>query len=87
MGRVEREVLGEQELTKLFVALSLSEARRVEAALDAKDVSYVVTVEGLGRTLLGSVRNCAVFSVKTDEAPHCARILTDAGFEHGLLIE
>ena len=86
MARVDIETLGEDR-AQLFVAFTLADARAGEAALDAKGVLYAVTVEAFGRTLFGSVRRGAVFSVEERQLRHCALILTDAGLEKGLLVD
>jgi hypothetical protein len=87
MARVERDALGDEDLTRVFLAFTLAEAQAAEAALDTVGVSYVVTVEEVGRTLFGSVRRAAVFSVEAWQVRHSALVLTDAGLEKGLLVD
>jgi hypothetical protein len=86
MASEEREDDGEG-LVKVSVAFSLREAQATEAALGAAGVSYVVTVEAFGRTLFGSIRSGAVFSVESGQVRHSALVLTDAGLEKGLLVD
>ena len=86
MARVDVETLG-ADRAKVFVAFTLAEARAGEAALDARGVVYAVSVEDFGRTLFGSVRHGAVFSVSEGQLRHSALILTDAGLEKGLLTD
>jgi hypothetical protein len=87
MGRVEPDAHTGQELSRVFVAFKLRDARRAEDVLSANDVAYVVTVEAFGRTLFGSLRNGAVFAVAEDAASHAAALLARAGLGMGLLVD
>jgi hypothetical protein len=85
MPRVDLEALADQKLTRVFVSLKLAEARRAEELLAARGVDYVVTVEAVGRTLLGSPRNAAVFSVHDSQAVSCVSALVEAGLGAGVI--
>ncbi len=85
MSRVDPEELVDQKLSRIFVSVRLGEARRVEEVLAARGVEYVVTVEAVGRTLFGSPRNAAVFSVHETEAALCASALAESGLGDGVI--
>ncbi|HEY7474831.1 MAG TPA: hypothetical protein VH679_07450 [Vicinamibacterales bacterium] len=85
MARIDPEATPAGKLTRVFVALTLAEARRAEDVLTRTGIDYVVTVEDLARTLFGSPRNVAVFEVLDTDATHCAEVLTLAGFGAGVI--
>jgi hypothetical protein len=87
MARVEAERLSDQETTRVFAAATLREARRAEELLTVHGVDYVVSVEPIFRTLFGSPRNGAVFSVAASQAEYCGALLTRGGLGRGVLIE
>jgi hypothetical protein len=87
MARIEPDVFPYGKLKKVFVALTLADAKSAEEVLTRKGIDYVVTVEDLARTLFGSPRNVAVFEVADTEATRCAEILTNAGFGAGVITE
>lgn len=87
MPRIDPDTLAEKRLARVFVALKLGEARLAEQVLAARGVDYVVTVEAIGRTLLGSPRNAAVFSVHEAQAVFCASVLVEAGLAAGVIAE
>jgi hypothetical protein len=78
---------GEQELARIFIALTMAEARAAEAALDARGIRYVVQAEPLTRTLFGLPRHLAVFYVVADDADTCATLLVASGLEQGVVQE
>ena len=85
MARIEPDAVPTGTLTRVFVALTLAEARSAEDVLTLKGIDYVVTVDDLARTLFGSPRNVAVFEVSETQATYCAEILTKAGFGQGVV--
>ncbi len=87
MPPADLEDFGEQELARIFIALTMAEARSAEAALDARGVRYTVQAEPLGRTLFGQPRHLAVFYVAADEADTCAALLVASGLEAGVVKE
>jgi hypothetical protein len=87
MARIHPDVVPAGKLTRVFVALTLADARSAEDVLTAKGIDYVVTVEDRARTLFGSPRNVAVFEVPETQATHGAEILTKAGFGAGVITE
>jgi hypothetical protein len=87
MPRVDPELFATEEVVRVFVAFKLAEARLAEALLDERGVEYVVVVEPIGRTLFGSPRNGAVFSVQVAKADDCRTILRHGGLAAGVLSE
>jgi hypothetical protein len=85
MARIDPHTAPTGKLTRVFVALTLADAKSAEDVLTLKGIDYIVTVEDLGRTLFGSPRNVAVFEVPDAQAAFCAAILTEAGFGKGVL--
>ena len=75
------------DLARVFLAVTLKEAQQVEALLRRVGVEYVVEVEEVGNTLLGSPRHGAIFLVPSGQAAYCGAKLLAAGLEIGLLIE
>ena len=87
MARLEAAELGDRELVEVFIASTLAEAQQAEELLTQRGVNYVVEVESLGRTLFGSPRNAAVFSVEISQAQYCGSQLVAAGLGLGVLID
>lgn len=69
----------------VFIAVTMAEARRAEAILDAHAIAYVVQVEPVGRTLFGSVRQGACFYVPTADTSRSGAALYAAGLGIGVL--
>jgi hypothetical protein len=76
---------GERPLARIFLAVTVAEARRVEAVLDQLDVDYTVRVEPCGRTLFGSVRQGAAFFVDAGQTAPCEDALVRAGLGAGIV--
>lgn len=70
---------------RVFLAFKLTEARVVERLLDEQGFEYDVSVEALGRTLFGSPRNAAIFSVVPHQAAQCVSLLERSGFGAGVI--
>ena len=87
MARVDPEAFADRELTRVFIAATLAEALQAENVLTERGVDYVVEVELLGRTLLGSDRYGAAFYVMFSQAPYCGSQLVAAGLAPGVLID
>ena len=79
------EASKDRPLARIFLAITVSEARLVEAVLDELDVDYSVRVEPCGRTLFGSVRQGAAFLVDAAEADRCDEALEKAGLGAGIV--
>ena len=72
-------------LARIYLAATVSEARRVEAVLDQLDVEYSVRVEPCGRTLFGSTRQGAAFFVDAAQTDLCDEALERAGLGAGIV--
>ena len=82
----ENEQAGDDRpLARIFLAVTVAEARRVEAVLDELEVDYSVRVEPCGRTLFGSVRQGAAFLVDAGQADVCDAALEKAGLGAGIV--
>jgi hypothetical protein len=87
MARVDPDAFADRELRRVFIAATLAEAFRAEKVLTERGVDYVVEVEPLGRTLLGSDRYGAAFYVAFSQARYCESQLAAAGLARGVLID
>lgn len=85
MPIVDEESFGGRRLARIFLAPTVSEARRVEAVLDQHGIEYTVRVEPCGRTLFGSTRQGAAFFVDETLADSCDAALVQAGLEAGVI--
>jgi hypothetical protein len=85
MGHEEPDALADQELSRIFVSFKLRDAGLAEQVLSTHGIEYVVTVEPFGRTLFGSARNGAVFSVRQDQAERVATLLSASGLGSGII--
>jgi hypothetical protein len=79
------ETFGEREIARVFIAVTIAEARQVEALFDGRGIRYFVRVEAFGRTLLGSPRHGAAFFVDAGQADYCEQALLQAGLELGVV--
>jgi len=70
---------------RVFLAFKLAEARVVERLLTEQGFEYDVSVETLGRTLFGSPRNAAIFSVVPHQVSQCVSLLERSGFGAGVI--
>ena len=77
--------IDDRPLARIYLAATVSEARRVEAVLDKLDVDYSVRVEPCGRTLFGSTRQGAAFFVDAAQADGCDEALERAGLGAGIV--
>ena len=81
----DEQPAGDRPQARIFLAVTVAEARRVETVLDQLDVDYSVRVEPCGRTLFGSVRQGAAFLVDAAEADRCDKALEKAGLGAGIV--
>ena len=81
----DENAIDERPLARIYLAATVSEARRVEAVLDQLDVDYSVRVEPCGRTLFGSTRQGAAFLVDAAQADSCDEALERAGLGAGIV--
>jgi hypothetical protein len=73
------------EVVRIFIAATVREGRRAEAALDARAIDYFVRTEVLGQTLLGLPRRFASFFVDAAQAGAAELALLYAGLDFGLV--
>jgi hypothetical protein len=75
------------EIVRVYLAAALSEARAVEAALDAAEVEFAVEVESFASTslLANAARSGAGFWVRAPELDRAADALASAGHVAGLV--
>lgn len=85
MPLIDQDAFGERPLARIFLAATVTEARRVEKVLDQDGVDYCVRVEPCGRTLFGSTRQGAAFFVDDAQADTCSAALERAGLGAGVV--
>ncbi len=87
MPRVDREALADVEVERVYLAAELDEARRVEAALDAGGIDYVVEVEPYWKNTLMIFPTRlagAAFYVEGDAVEGALVLIRGAGLVRGL---
>ena len=89
MTRVEPGALEPHDLTRVFIAAHLKEARGVEEVLTGDGVDYVVKVEPFVGGFFSALRprQGAVFYVQTSQASFCRDRLMAAGLGRGIVEE
>jgi hypothetical protein len=85
MARIEREELADRDASRVFIAGSLDEARRVEELLTAAGVDYVVQIEPFVGGLFSRTRNGAAFYVGSRQADYCRSTISAAGLSRGVV--
>ena len=81
---MEPEALDNHELTRIYIAGTLAEAKEVESLLSGHGVDYVVQVEAYRASILFGPRNGAAFYVTKTQAPFCLEHLVASGFQRGV---
>jgi hypothetical protein len=87
MARVTLDDFGDKEVTRIYLAGELAEAKRVEEVLSANGIHYAVTVEPymtLSFLSFPSEYKGAAFYVVLGQAQFCKRALLEAGLKVGL---
>ena len=87
MARVEPPALENHDLTRVYIAGTLREAKDIEDLLTGNGINYVVQVEPYRASILFGPRNGAAFYVTEEQAIFCRAQLASAGFHRGLLDE
>ncbi len=85
MPMIDEDAFAGRLLARIFLAPTVSEARRVEAVLDQHGADYCVRVEPCGRTLFGSTRMGAAFFVDDMQSDACEEALVRAGLGAGIV--
>lgn len=90
MSRFALDDFEESELSRIYLAGRLAEAKRVEKVLEENGIDYAVEVEPYTVTLLfigfGEYKGDA-FYVRSGQAAFCRRVLADAGLDLGIFDE
>jgi hypothetical protein len=88
MARVTFDDLSEKEVSRIYLAGELAEAKRVEALLNSNGIDYAIEVEPYVRfSLFSSQYAGAAFYVLSGQAEFCRRALCEAGLKTGILDE
>ena len=85
MARVALDDFGESEVSRIYLAAELVEAKKVEQLLSANEIDYAVEVEPYVRmSIFSSEYAGAAFYVVTEQAEFCKRALVEAGLRIGI---
>ena len=88
MPRVTLDDFGETEVSRIYLAGRLAEAKRVENILSGHGINYAVEVEPYITSFAifssGEYRG-ATFYVLSGQADFCRRALSEAGLKSGIL--
>jgi hypothetical protein len=90
MALVDPETFDEKEVTMVYIAVRLSEGKRVEQVLSDNAMDYAVDIEPFQSRLLGifPVEYEGIgFYVLSTHADFCRRVLREKGLVHGLVEE
>jgi hypothetical protein len=88
MGRIELEKFSDLNITRIYIAKNIKEAQSIEKLLTEKNIDYALSVEPfLPPTLLQSERMGAAFYVETAQSNNCRQIITDQGFDAGIIYD
>jgi hypothetical protein len=90
MARIDLDDFGEKELSRIYLAGRLGEAKRVEKILTVHGVDYAVEVEPYVTSFAiffsGEYKG-ASFYVLSGQAEFCRKTLLEAGLDAGILDE
>ena len=87
MVRVTLDDFSDKEVARIYLAVELGEAKRVEEILSANGIDYVVEVEPYVRSSVfsfSSENRGAAFYVLSGQADFCKQTLFDAGLKVGI---
>ena len=90
MAKLDIESFEDKELSRIYIADRLPEAKHVEATLSDHGVDYAVQVEPFYKVVLGVLRiesPGAAFYVLSGQAPFARHALLTAGLKAGLVDE
>jgi hypothetical protein len=90
LARIDLDDFGEKEVSRIYLAGRLADAKRVEKVLSGHGINYAVEVEPYVTTFaifsFGEYRG-ATFYVLSGQAEFCRRVLSEAGLKSGILDE
>ena len=85
MARVTLDDFEAREVSRIYLAAEVAEAKRVEQVLTANDIDYAVEVEPYVRmSIFSSEYAGAAFYVLAGQAEYCKRALFEAGLKIGI---
>jgi hypothetical protein len=88
MSRIALDDFGDKDISRVYLAGRLAEAKRVEEILTDNNIDYAVEVEPYVATFavlsFGEYRGAA-FYVLSGQAAFCRRVLAEAGLTVGIL--
>ena len=87
---VDAEAFADRDVTRVYIAGRLSEAKRVEGALSERGIDYTVEIERFQTRLLGILPTeyeGVAFYVLTVQAAPARLVLDEAGLRAGLVEE
>ena len=90
MPRMALDDFDDKDITRVYLAGRLAEAKRVEKVLNDNDIEYAIEVEPYVTTfavLSFGEYGGAAFYVLSGQADFCRGILKEAGFTVGILEE
>jgi hypothetical protein len=88
--RVGLDDFGEKEVSRIYLAGRLAEAKRVEKILSGHGINYAVEVEPYVTAFAifsSGEYGGAAFYVLSGQAEFCRRVLSEAGLTTGILNE
>jgi len=86
--RIALDDFGDKDVSRIYLAGRLAEAKRVEEALSDNNIDYAVEVEPYVATfavLSFGEYGRAAFYVLAGQADFCRRVLAEAGLSTGIL--
>ena len=89
MPRKNFNDIPEAEVSRIFIAGSVKEARRIESLLDAEDIEYALVKEtfaGAG-LFVALTYDGVAFYVESKHAEKCRTLLRDAGLKKGIMTD
>ena len=85
MARVTLDDFADKEVTRIYLAGELTEAKRVEEILSVNGINYAVEVEPYVRlSVFSSEYAGAAFYVLSGQADFCKQVLFEAGLKVGI---
>ncbi|HEX9757231.1 MAG TPA: hypothetical protein VGB26_05465 [Nitrospiria bacterium] len=90
MSRLTLEEFSGKEVSRIYIAGKLSEAKKVEAVFDRRGVDYAVAIEPykkLNFFLFPTEYNGAFFYVLSGQLEYCKNLLIKEGLTLGLVDE
>ena len=88
MSRIALDDFGDKDISRVYLAGRLAEAKRVEEVLTNNNIDYAVEVEPYVATfavLSFGEYGAAAFYVLSGQANFCRQVLAEAGLSTGIL--